>query len=163
MFHARPNSGEQIDQMGDKIKIIVHFEAEKIASHAITTLYERVHFGKSHDYLATMDFRTRFLGGTNIFAAFATTLTGELTGMVRVFSDDTFVTYIAEICVAPDLQRQGIGTALMKAVVDRFQHTAIFADAFVGCEKTFAEAGITPKPKLIACSRAPGPFGHEST
>ncbi|WP_179401186.1 GNAT family N-acetyltransferase [Burkholderia guangdongensis] len=150
-----------MDQKGEQIKTTVHFDAQKVTSNAIATLYERVGFGASRDYLTIDDFRNRFLGGTNIFAAFATTLTGQLAGMARSFSDDTFVTYIAEVCVDPGLQRQGIGSALMKAIVDRFQHTAIFADTFIGCEKTFSDVGITPKPKLIACSRAPGPFGDE--
>jgi GNAT superfamily N-acetyltransferase len=158
---ARPNTGGHINRKGDKIKITVHFEAENVTSSEIAELYEYAGFGAARDYLATDDFRDRFIGGSSIFTAFATTPTSHLTGMIRAFTDNTFVTYIAEICVAPEFQRQGIGKALVKAVVDRFQHTAIFADVFNGHEQPFIGAGITPKSKLIACSRAPGPVNNE--
>lgn len=111
------------------------------------------------DYLAVDDFRQRFLDGANVFAAFATMQSdSRLLGMVRVFSDETFVTYVAELCVDPDARNRGIGTALMEAIVQRFQQTAIFTEAFSGSEKLFSAVGITPKGKLVACSRAPGPF-----
>ena len=137
----------------------MHFESQTIKSSAIAQLYERVGFGIAKDYLAVEQFRERFLDGTNVFAAFATTESdNQLLGMVRGFSDEMFVTYVAELCVDPDAQRQGVGTALMEAIVRRFQHTAIFTEAFSESETLFAAVGITPKRKLIACSRAPGSF-----
>jgi ribosomal protein S18 acetylase RimI-like enzyme len=140
------------------MKVIVHFESSKIDSSSIAELYECVGFGLAKDYLSVENFEKRFLGGGNIFSVFATTITDRLVGIARVFSDDMFVTYVTEVCVHPDVQRQGVGTALVRAVVRRFQHTAIFTEALTGSEKLFGAVGITPKRKLVACSRAPGPL-----
>ncbi|WP_108912771.1 GNAT family N-acetyltransferase [Trinickia symbiotica] len=73
-------------------------------------------------------------------------------------ADPPWACFLTEVCVHPDVQRQRVGTALVEAVVRRFQHTAIFTEAFEGSEKLFGAVGITPKRKLVACSRAPGPL-----
>lgn len=45
---------------------------------------------------------------------------GELLGLIRTVGDGATVVFIQDILVFPDKQRQGIGTALLKAVLDRF-------------------------------------------
>lgn len=54
----------------------------------------------------------------------------------------------------PDWQRKGIGGALVERIIERFGHTAIFLEAFADQTDFFAKRGITPKAKLVACSRA---------
>lgn len=78
-----------------------------------------------------------------------------LVGGARVFSDDIYCTWIAEICVQPDWQGHGIGRKLMEAINDRFDHTALYAEAFKEQVDFFTKQGIKPKEKLVACSRAP--------
>ncbi len=44
----------------------------------------------------------------------------ELLGLIRAVGDGQTIVYIQDILVFPEYQRQGIGTALVKAVLDRF-------------------------------------------
>ncbi len=140
-----------------KHEINIHFRSENFTDQNIADLYESAGFGKSSDYLVIPEFKEKFLG-PNITCAYAESAAAGLIGLVRVMSDDILTTYVAEICVHPDWQRLGVGSSLCAAIISRFRHTAIFADAFRGTEQLFATAGLTPKSKLVACSRAPDAF-----
>ena len=45
---------------------------------------------------------------------------GELLGIVRVVGDGATALLVQDILVYPERQRQGIGTALLRAVLDRY-------------------------------------------
>lgn len=45
---------------------------------------------------------------------------GELLGLIRVVGDGHTVVLVQDILVYPDKQRCGVGTALLRAVMDRF-------------------------------------------
>lgn len=45
---------------------------------------------------------------------------GELLGIVRVVGDGATIILVQDILVYPQKQRQGIGTALLKAVLERY-------------------------------------------
>ena len=45
---------------------------------------------------------------------------GVLIGLIRVVGDGTTVVFVQDLLVAPQKQRQGVGTALLKAVLDRY-------------------------------------------
>jgi GNAT superfamily N-acetyltransferase len=88
---------------------------------------------------------------------------GRLVGLVRVMSDDIHTSWIAEVCVHPDWQRLGIGTALLTAARRRFAHTTLYAAAFAAATAPFTKCGIPVRPNLVACSRKPlvsEPEGH---
>ncbi|MBR6029360.1 MAG: GNAT family N-acetyltransferase [Clostridia bacterium] len=44
----------------------------------------------------------------------------ELLGIVRAVGDGATIVYVQDVLVRPDRQRQGIGTALLRAVLDRY-------------------------------------------
>ena len=44
----------------------------------------------------------------------------ELLGIIRVVGDGFTIVFIQDILVFPDKQRQGIGTALLKAVLEKY-------------------------------------------
>ena len=44
----------------------------------------------------------------------------ELLGIIRTVGDGATIVFVQDILVFPDKQRQGIGTALLKAVLDRY-------------------------------------------
>lgn len=44
----------------------------------------------------------------------------ELLGIVRVVGDGFTIVFVQDILVFPEKQRQGIGTALVKAILDRY-------------------------------------------
>ena len=46
----------------------------------------------------------------------------QLAGIVRAVGDGATIVFIQDILIKPDKQRQGIGTALLKAVLDRYAH-----------------------------------------
>lgn len=46
----------------------------------------------------------------------------ELVGLIRVVGDGQTIVYIQDILVKPEHQRKGIGTALIRAVLERFNH-----------------------------------------
>lgn len=45
---------------------------------------------------------------------------GELIGVIRVVGDGYTVVFLQDLLVLPEKQRQGVGTALMRAVLDRY-------------------------------------------
>ena len=45
---------------------------------------------------------------------------GELIGLIRAVGDGATVVFVQDLLVAPQKQRQGVGTALLRAVLDRF-------------------------------------------
>ena len=45
---------------------------------------------------------------------------GELLGIIRAVGDGSTVVFVQDILVFPEMQRRGIGTALLKAVLDQY-------------------------------------------
>ena len=46
----------------------------------------------------------------------------ELQGIIRVVGDGQTIVFIQDILVFPDKQRKGIGTALIKAILERYKN-----------------------------------------
>ncbi|MFN8109996.1 MAG: GNAT family N-acetyltransferase [Thermoleophilia bacterium] len=73
-------------------------------------------------------------------------LDGErVIGYARAMSDEAFAVYIADILVAPDRQREGIGRALTEAIlehypIDRFHHQVLIAER--GAEGFYRRLGM---------------------
>ena len=125
-----------------------------VSLEEVACLYEAVNFGKAEQYVRDPSLLAH-LFGPGVFGGFARDPEGKLIGMVRAFSDDRICTWVCEVCVVPSSQRQSVGTALVKLVLDRYAHTAIYAEAFEGQETFFEQLGIKARPQLVACSRAP--------
>lgn len=71
----------------------------------------------------------------------------KLVGVVRAVGDGCSIVFIQDILVLPEYQRKGIGTALMKAVLERFAHAYQIQLATDDTEKTAAfykAMGLTP-------------------
>jgi aralkylamine N-acetyltransferase len=71
----------------------------------------------------------------------------RVVGFARALSDDAFAVYIADILVAPDRQRQGIGRTLAEALLDhypleRFHHQVLVAER--GAEGFYRKLGMVP-------------------
>lgn len=68
-------------------------------------------------------------------------------GFARAMSDEAFAVYIADILVTPELQRQGIGRSLTRAILDhyplgRFHHQVLVAER--GAEGFYRRLGLVP-------------------
>jgi aralkylamine N-acetyltransferase len=71
----------------------------------------------------------------------------RVVGFARALSDEAFAVYIADVLVAPDRQRQGIGRTLAEAImdhypVDRFHHQVLVAER--GAEGFYRKLGMVP-------------------
>jgi GNAT superfamily N-acetyltransferase len=72
---------------------------------------------------------------------------GAIVGFARAISDEAFAVYIADILVAPERQREGIGTLLTQAIHDHypletFHHQVLIAER--GVEGFYRRLGMTP-------------------
>lgn len=70
----------------------------------------------------TEDLNTLEQGFKNSLLVLASFENDELLGIIRVVGDGFTVILVQDILVFPQYQRQGIGTALLKAVLDRYSH-----------------------------------------
>jgi GNAT superfamily N-acetyltransferase len=71
----------------------------------------------------------------------------RVVGFARAMSDEAFAVYIADVLVAPDRQRRGIGRALVQAILDhyppqRFHHQVLVAER--GAEGFYRHLGLVP-------------------
>lgn len=72
---------------------------------------------------------------------------GRVIGFARAMSDMAFAVYIADILVAPDRQREGIGRRLVQAILDHFpmdtfHHQVLIAER--GAEGFYRRVGMVP-------------------
>ena len=78
----------------------------------------------------------------------------ELTGLLRAVGDGATIVFIQDLLVLPDRQRQGIGTALMKAVLDRFprvRQVELTADDTPEAAAFYRSLGFSKMSELGCC------------
>lgn len=63
----------------------------------------------------------------------------DLVGLIRVVGDGQTIVYIQDILVKPEYQRRGIGTALMRRILQQFSHV----------RQIFLTTDDTPKTKAF--------------
>ncbi|MBI4220293.1 MAG: GNAT family N-acetyltransferase [Chloroflexi bacterium] len=85
------------------------------------------------------------------FVAHARDRDGRLVGYVSAFSDGSFSTFIGELVVRPDNQRRGVGTALLKAVEERYPGVPVYAHTFNDTAGFFEKHGyrIAQRPMQV--------------
>ena len=134
----------------DDIKLRHALAGEDTA--AIVRLWAEIGWG--HGTMAEEDVvRAAFAGSCWIAIA---ELDGRFAGYARAVGDGVLITYLAEVAVLPRQRRRGVGGALIRACLDAFPHTAIYADAVPGVVGLNARCGLAPRPaRLVACSRGP--------
>ena len=78
----------------------------------------------------------------------------ELLGIIRTVGDGFTLVFIQDILVFPEKQRQGIGTALLKAVLDRYPNVRQIELATDNTPKTVAfykSLGFTEFSEIGCC------------
>lgn len=78
------------------------------------------------------------LGYMNSLLVLAAYEHGNLAGIARVVGDGYTIVFVQDILVFPDKQRQGVGSALLQAVLDRFTAVRQIMLATDHTEKTIA-------------------------
>lgn len=75
----------------------------------------------------------------------------RLAGVIRVVGDGCSIVFVQDVLVLPEYQRRGIGTALVRAVLERYSHVYQMELATDNTEKTSAfyrSLGFTPLEEL---------------
>lgn len=62
----------------------------------------------------------------------------QLLGIIRAVGDGHTIVFVQDILVAPEYQRKGIGTALLRAILDRYSHVRQIELATDNTPKTIA-------------------------
>src|SRR5262249_40954031 len=125
-----------------------------VSDEALAQVYESAGYGTASDYLARPGFVTRSFP-PGVFGFFAYGDEGTLVGFARVFSDNNFCSWIAEICVRSEQQVDKVRGALLRNLIKRFGHTAIYTEAFEDEIEAYRVVGIIARSRLTALSRAP--------
>lgn len=94
------------------IKPYAAFDAQEILP-----LYEKV--GWTNYTNNSQMLKDAYSHSLKIYAAY---LGEKLVGVIRVVGDGYSVVFIQDLLVYPEYQRQGIGTALLKKVLDEYSH-----------------------------------------
>ena len=77
-----------------------------------------------------------------------------LIGIIRAVGDGASIVFIQDIIVHPQYQRQGIGTKLMRAMLERYAHVYQIELATDDTEKTIAfykSMGFRPMQEVGCC------------
>ena len=91
--------------------------------------------------------RLRIAVERSAFSIVAVDEDDEVVGFARALSDQAFAVYIADVLVRPSRQRQGIGRALVEAILDRYpleryHHQVLVAER--GAEGFYRRLGLVP-------------------
>lgn len=62
----------------------------------------------------------------------------QFLGLIRVVGDESTIVFVQDILVFPEHQRKGIGSALLKAILDRYSHVRQIELATDNTPKTIA-------------------------
>ena len=76
---------------------------------------------------------------------------GRLVGILRAVGDGFTIVFIQDIIVVPEYQRKGVGTRLLKAVMDRYKHVYQMELLTDHTEKTkafYRSAGFTASDEM---------------
>lgn len=77
-------------------------------------------------------------GFANSMLTLATYDVEQLVGIIRTIGDGHTIVFVQDILVLPEYQRKGIGTALLQAILDRYNHVRQIELTTDNTEKTIA-------------------------
>lgn len=103
--------------------IAISSDKKRIQPAEAAALYVELGWGTTREYsLARMK---RSLANCDI-VVFARNEAGELVGIARALSDFAIDTKILDMIIAPEYQRQGLGTLMMKKIESLAKGTSIY-------------------------------------
>lgn len=119
-------------------------------SSEILDLYASVGWSAYTDYPDTL--KAGFEHSLLILAAYEDE---KLLGIIRAVGDGYTIVYVQDILVHPAYQRRGIGSALLQAVLSRFEHVRQIVLSTDDTAKTIAfykSQGFVPMAQIGCCS-----------
>lgn len=96
---------------------IVYKDYNILSENQILNLYDNLGWSSY-----TKDIKKLLFGIQNSTFVYSAWHENQLVGLVRVISDNYTICYIQDLLVLKTFQRQGVGTHLMKKVLDKFGH-----------------------------------------
>ena len=92
-------------------------EYNKYSAEEILNLYQSVGWLNYVNYPEML--KNAYANSLKIFGAYENE---KLIGIIRVVGDGYSIVFVQDIIVLPEYQRHGIGTALLKRVLDTYEH-----------------------------------------
>lgn len=92
-------------------------EYSKYSAEEILDLYQSVGWLNYVNYPEML--KNAYANSLKIFGAYENE---KLIGIIRVVGDGYSIVFVQDIIVLPEYQRHGIGTALLKRVLDTYEH-----------------------------------------
>jgi len=132
----------------------IHSNPFVISDESLARVYESAGYGTASDYLSRPGLVTRSFP-PGVFGFFAFGDADDLVGFARVFSDNNLCSWIAELCIRSDQNGDAVRSALLRSLLERFGHTAIYTEAFEDEMESYRAVGIIARARLTAISRAP--------
>lgn len=105
----------------------------KYNSEEIFKLYQAVGWTAYTDDMQSLE-----MGYKNSLLTLAAYEGDELLGIIRTVGDGHTIVFVQDILVFPKHQRKGVGTALLRAVLERFEHVRQIELATDNTPKTVA-------------------------
>ena len=127
-----------------KIKTYAHYKEDEIIP-----LYQAVGWSNYYEHPKMLE--NAYAGSLCVLGAYANK---NLAGIIRAVGDGYSILFIQDILVYPQYQRKGIGTALMKALLERYAHVYQIELATDNSEKTIAfykSLGFYPLHEIGCC------------
>jgi len=113
-------------------------------------LFASVGWGDDADYQA--DIISRSIAAYPV-VAYCRDSNGLLVAYVSAFTDGAFSTFIGELVVRPQFQRQGIGCAMLELIVEKCRGVPIYGTPFNEDQPFFLKRGFrVPKRAMSVVS-----------
>lgn len=109
----------------------------------LVSLYEAVGWSA---YTNDGERLARAVRGSHLVLCARNDASGSLVGLVRTVSDGETIVYVQDILVTPDDQREGIGGALLDAVLERYadvRQLVLLTDDGPGQRAFYESRGLT--------------------
>lgn len=120
------------------LKLVVTCNGAEVDWKELAQVYEKAPFAKRRP----SDLKRAFEMSDYKCFAFDKS-TGQLIGAVRATSDGVYYATVYDVVVHPDFQCQGVGTALMQAIIKKLaRFEKIFLTAALGREKFYKKFGF---------------------
>lgn len=125
-------------------------ERRDLSLDTVKHIYTSVGWGDKSDY-DDDDLVKAFTRADAIYTAWDND--DKLLGLAKIFSDEAYHTYLAEIVVDKAWQGRGVGRAMMSKILSDYAHTALYLEALGDNIGFFESCGLKVAKDLTAMSR----------
>lgn len=136
--------------VSSKVNYTITTDHKDLSLDSVKSIYTSIGWGDSKDY-DNDSLLIALKRANTIYAAWNNN--GTLLGFAKIFSDEAYHTYLAEIVVDKTWHGRGVGKAIMSKILSDYAHTAIYLEALGNNIGFFESCGLKVAEKLTAMSR----------